>query len=84
LLLSARFERLAWKYEGIAYSLCLKDVGVLFDFMYSVAAALGLEVCALGSAEAGLFSRILGDDPFREPLVGQFLIVGRRVKDSRE
>lgn len=78
LLLSSRFERIAWKYEGIAYALSLKNVGVLFEFMYLLGAALELEVCALGSVEAGLFSELLGEDAFREPLVGQFMIVGRR------
>ena len=81
LLLSARIERLTWKYEGIAYALCLKDVGVLFDFMYFIGAALGVEVCALGSVEAGVFSRITGAELLREPLVGQFMIVGRRTDD---
>src|SRR5262249_1068131 len=27
--IAARFDRIAWKYSGIAYSLILKDVGVL-------------------------------------------------------
>jgi len=77
-LISARFARLAWKYEGIAYALCLKDVGVIFEHMYLMGAALRLEVCALGSVDAGLFSQITGNDPLVEPLVGQFMIVGRR------
>jgi oxazoline/thiazoline dehydrogenase len=77
-LISARFARLAWKYEGIAYALCLKNVGVVFEHMYLVGAALGLEVCALGSADADLFHNVTGNDPFVEPLVAQFMIVGRR------
>jgi len=77
-LISARFARLAWKYEGIAYALCLKDVGVVFEHMYLVGAALQLEVCALGSADTDLFHRVTGTDPLVEPLVAQFMIVGQR------
>jgi SagB-type dehydrogenase family enzyme len=77
-LLAARFERIAWKYEGIAYALCLKNVGVLLQSMYLAGAAVGLEVCALGSVDAGLFSQAVGSELFKEPLVGQFMIVGKR------
>jgi SagB-type dehydrogenase family enzyme len=77
-LLAARFERIAWKYEGIAYALCLKNVAVLFQTLYLAGAAVGLEVCALGSVDAGLFSRAVDSELFKEPLVGQFMIVGKR------
>jgi SagB-type dehydrogenase family enzyme len=80
-LLAARFERIAWKYEGIAYALSLKNAGVLLQSMYLAAAATGLEVCALGSADAGLFSQAVGSEPFREPLVGELMIVGKRRDD---
>src|SRR5262249_62319840 len=34
LILAARFPRVAWKYESIAYALTLKHVGVVFQTMY--------------------------------------------------
>lgn len=77
-LLVARFERIAWRYEGIAYALCLKNVGVLIQLMYLAGTAVGLEVCALGSVDAGLFSHAVGSKLFKEPLVGEFLIIGKR------
>src|SRR6202020_3042509 len=32
--IAARFDRTAWKYSSIAYSLVLKDVGVLIQTLY--------------------------------------------------
>lgn len=78
ILITARFTHLAWKYEGIAYALCLKDVGVVFHHMYLLGAALGVEVCALGAVDAELFSKISFIDPLEQPLVGEFMIVGER------
>ena len=79
ILITARFARLAWKYEGIAYALCLKDVGVVFHHMYLMGAALNMEVCALGAVDAELFSNITGIDSLEQPLVGEFMIVGERI-----
>ena len=42
LVVTARFGRVAWKYESIAYSLVLKHVGVLYAVMYDTATAMGL------------------------------------------
>jgi SagB-type dehydrogenase family enzyme len=81
ILISARFGRLAWKYEGIAYSLCLKDVGVVFSHMYLAGAALGVEVCGLGSVDGELFEQASGIDRLEEPLVAQFMVVGSRTSD---
>src|SRR5207253_2420051 len=47
-IVAARLPRIGWKYESIAYSLTLKDVGVLFATMYLSATAMGLAPCALG------------------------------------
>ena len=34
LILTARFQRLSWKYASIAYALTLKHVGVVYQTMY--------------------------------------------------
>jgi len=76
-LVSARFARLAWKYSGIAYSLILKDVGVLYQTMYLVATAMGLAPCALGAGDSDLFARAIGSDYYAETSVGEFLLGSR-------
>src|SRR5262249_27047838 len=60
LVLAARFPRVAWKYESIAYSLTLKHVGVLFQTMYLVATAMGLGACAVGCGDSDRFARAVG------------------------
>ena len=50
LILAARFPRLAWKYESIAYALTLKHVWVVFQTMYLAATAMGLAPRAIGGA----------------------------------
>src|SRR5262249_42608725 len=74
ILLAARFERLAWKYESIAYSLVLKDVGVVYQTMYLAAAAMGLAPCAVGCGDSDAFARAAGTDYYVETSVGEFLL----------
>jgi SagB-type dehydrogenase family enzyme len=74
LILAARFPRLAWKYESIAYALTLKHVGVLFQTMYLAATAMGLAPCAIGGGDADLFARAAGTDYYAEASVGEFLL----------
>jgi SagB-type dehydrogenase family enzyme len=74
LVLAARFPRLAWKYESIAYALTLKHVGVVFQTMYLVATAMGLAPCAIGGGDADLFARAAGTDYITETSVGEFLL----------
>jgi SagB-type dehydrogenase family enzyme len=78
LILAARFPRLAWKYESIAYALTLKHVGVVYQTMYLAATALGLAPCALGGGDADLFSRAAGTDYWAETSVGEFLLGSQR------
>jgi SagB-type dehydrogenase family enzyme len=42
LVVAARFGRVMWKYEAMAYATILKDVGVLYQTIYLVATAMGL------------------------------------------
>jgi SagB-type dehydrogenase family enzyme len=74
LILAARFQRVAWRYESIAYSLILKDVGVLFQTMYLVATAMRLAPCAIGHGDPDLFSRAAGTDRHVESSVGEFTL----------
>jgi SagB-type dehydrogenase family enzyme len=74
LILAARFLRVAWKYESIAYALTLKHVGVLYQTMYLTATAMGLAPCAIGGGDADLFARAAGTDYYAETSVGEFLL----------
>ncbi len=74
IILAARFGRLAWKYESIAYSLILKDVGVVYQTMYLAATAMNLAPCALGCGDSDLFARAAEIDYFEETSVGEFLL----------
>jgi oxazoline/thiazoline dehydrogenase len=77
--IAARFPRLSWKYESIAYSLMLKNVGALFQTMYLVATAMDLAPCALGGGDSDLFARAAGLDYYTETSVGEFLIGSKRI-----
>lgn len=70
LLVTARFGRLMWKYQGMAYALILKHVGVLYQTLYLNATAMGLGVCGLGGAATSSFATASGLDPLAEGVVG--------------
>jgi SagB-type dehydrogenase family enzyme len=74
---TARFQRVSWKYEGIAYALILKDVGVLYQTLYLVATAMGLAPSAVDGANADLLSRAIETDYLVESAVGEFLVGSR-------
>jgi SagB-type dehydrogenase family enzyme len=78
LILAARFPRIAWKYESIAYSLILKHVGVIIQTMYLAATAMGLGGCAVGGGDADLFARAAGTQYFAETSVGEFVLGSQR------
>lgn len=73
-ILVADFRRLSWKYEGIAYALTLKDVGVLYQSMQLAATAMGLGSCPLGAGDSELFARTAGTNSLEESSVGEFLL----------
>jgi SagB-type dehydrogenase family enzyme len=74
LVASARFGRVMWKYESMAYALILKDLGVLYQSLYLVATAMGLAPCALGGGDSAIFARLAGLDPYEESSVGEFAV----------
>jgi SagB-type dehydrogenase family enzyme len=74
ILLSARVGRVMWKYEGMGYSLILKNVGALYQSMNLVATAMGLAACALGAEDGAAFTEATGRDPLEECSVGHFML----------
>ncbi|HWX31197.1 MAG TPA: SagB family peptide dehydrogenase [Steroidobacteraceae bacterium] len=72
--IAARFNRVAWKYSAIAYSLILKDVGVLLQTLYLTATDMGLGGCAIGTSNVDLFARMTGQPFHVEGPVGQFAL----------
>jgi SagB-type dehydrogenase family enzyme len=74
IIITARFGRVNWQYESIAYSLILKNVGVIYQTFYLVATAMGLAPCALGAGNSDFFSSLAGLNYFEETSVGEFLL----------
>jgi SagB-type dehydrogenase family enzyme len=72
--IAARFNRISWKYSSIAYSLVLKDVGVLIQTLYLMAADMGLGGCAIGTSNIDLFAKMTGIEFHIEGPVGQFAL----------
>jgi SagB-type dehydrogenase family enzyme len=77
IVIAARFQRLAWKYESMAYALMLKHVGVLYQTMYLVATAMELAPCGLGGGNSDLFTKAVGCDYYAETSVGEFALGSR-------
>ena len=79
--MAARFDRISWKYSSIAYSLILKDVGVLIQTLYLTATDMGLGGCAIGSNNIDLFAKMTGIEFHVEGPVGQFAL-GRGMQNE--
>lgn len=73
-VLTARHARTSWKYAGVALSLELKDVGVVFEALQLTAGALGLGMCPWGSGPTRLLARVLGVDEEIDMPVGEFIL----------
>jgi SagB-type dehydrogenase family enzyme len=80
--MTARFRRLSWRYEGLAYRLVLMHVGVLMQNLYIVCAAMGLAPCALDAVDVDVAARAFGIDWRTEPCVGQFVVGGKPDVDE--
>jgi SagB-type dehydrogenase family enzyme len=72
--MTARFRRLTWKYESMAYAVALMDAGVLIQSLYLVCTAMNLAPCALGSVHVDAAARAFGTDWRIEPSIGQFML----------
>lgn len=73
LSIGARFDRVMWKYEALAYSLILKDCGVFMQNFCLACSALGLGSCILGAGSSSLLSEITGRDMYLEAAVGELI-----------
>lgn len=71
---ASRFQRMGWKYDGLAYAATLKNVGALYQTMYLVATAMNLAPCALGSGNSDLLALAAGLDYLQESSVGEFML----------
>ena len=72
--IAARFDRISWKYSSIAYSLVLKNVGVMMQTLYLMATDMGLGGCAIGNNNIDRFARMTGIEFHVEGPVGQFAL----------
>ena len=81
--IAARFGQISWKYSSIAYSLILKDVGVLMQTLYLKATGMGLGGCAIGITNIDLFAKMTGIEFHVEGPVGQFAVGSRAKPESR-
>ena len=77
LVIAARFGRVMWKYEAVAYSLILKHVGVYMQTVYLVATAMGLAVCGVGGGDAADFATATGLDFYAQGSVGEIVLGSR-------
>jgi SagB-type dehydrogenase family enzyme len=77
ILIAARFGTMMWKYENIGYALLLKEVGALLQTMYTVATAMRLAPCALGTGDSDLFAQATGLPYLTESTVGEFILGSR-------
>lgn len=73
-VITTRHQRIAWKYQTLAYALTLKHVGVLYQTMYLVATSMGLAPCGLGGGNSDKFAAASGLDYFTETSVGEFML----------
>jgi len=70
----ARFQRVAWKYQSMAYALMLKNTGILYQTFYLVATAMGLAPCGVGAGDSDLFCKVFGTDYLKESSIGEFML----------
>ena len=82
IILAARFQRVMWRYNFMAYTAILKHVGVLFQNMYLVATGMGLAPCAVGGGDSDLFAAVAETDYYAETSVGEFILSSRATKSK--
>lgn len=75
----ARFQRVAWKYQSMAYALVLKNTGILMQTFYLVATAMGLAPCG-GGGDSNLFCKVVGTDCLEVTSVGEFILGSQFLK----
>jgi SagB-type dehydrogenase family enzyme len=78
IVLTSRFSRLAWKYEGIAYRLTLLNAGAAIECLYLLATEMQLACSAIGGGDSAVFAAATGLDPFEETSIAEFAIGSSR------
>lgn len=74
LLFAADYERMATKYEAIAYATILRNVGAIYQTVCLVAEALGLAACAVGGGWGRLERQTLSAYLGNRVIVGGILV----------
>jgi SagB-type dehydrogenase family enzyme len=74
IVLAARFPDLAVKYEGIAYALMIKHVGVLMATIAYTATAMGLGAVPIGTGDSDAFAAATGLDYYRHGSTGEIAL----------
>jgi len=74
IVFTARFNALASHYQGIAYSLMLKHVGVLMAMMNLTAPLVGLGSVPLGLGDSDEFASATGLDYYRHGSIGELAL----------
>jgi oxazoline/thiazoline dehydrogenase len=77
LIIAARFRRISWKYEGVAYALLLAELGALYQTLQLVAESMGLAGCPLGAGDGEAFSALIGVPLAGESSIGEFMLGSR-------
>ncbi|MDQ8705967.1 SagB family peptide dehydrogenase [Streptomyces sp. LHD-70] len=72
--MTARFGAMNRRYDGLAYSGLLKEVGALQQTLYLVSTAMGLAPCALAIGDSDLLAHAFGLDWLKESSVGEFVL----------
>lgn len=79
MLITARFRRLTWKYNGLSYALVLKDIGHFVQMILTVCTAMGLPTGMLAGSDIAMSARILATDWRTESSVAG-VVLGVRAK----
>jgi SagB-type dehydrogenase family enzyme len=74
MVITARFCRLSWKYDGLSYALVLKDLGHLTQTALLVSTAMGLQSDTVEGSDIELSARVLGTDWRTESSVAAVVI----------
>ena len=74
IVLASRFPDIAVKYEGIAYALMVKHVGVLQATIAYTAVAMGLGAVPIGTGDSDAFAQATGLDYYRHGSTGEIAI----------
>lgn len=82
MVITARFCRLSWKYNGLSYALVLKDLGYLTHTALLVSTAMGLPADTVTSCDIEMSARVLGKDWRTESSVAA-VVIGTQEEHGR-